>query len=251
MIKDAKINQLLTIIPKDAIIVSSWLVDQGYPYELQQRYRKSGWLKSIGKGAMVRPGTTLKLEAAIAAIQQTGTPIHIGGRTALTLAGKAHYILLNQQQTDLFTPVNLKLPEWISSNKWNSIPKLYRNSMIPETLGLTEYYFGEIKVRISDPSRAIMECLSLAPGKFSLQESYEIMEGLNMLRPDNVQRLLDNCNSVKVNRLFLWFAEKAGHPWLKYINLNSINLGTGKRSVVKQGVMTPKYDLLLPESLAK
>lgn len=42
---------------------------------------------------------------------------------------------------------------------------------------------------------------------------FELMEGLNNLRPNQVQDLLEKCESVKVKRLFLYLAEKAGHEW--------------------------------------
>jgi hypothetical protein len=40
------------------------------------------------------------------------------------------------------------------------------------------------------------------------------MEGLNTLRPDLVQELLEKCSSVKVKRLFMHLAEQFQHPWL-------------------------------------
>ena len=55
-IKKTKINNLIQSTPKGLVLLSSWLVLKGYPYELQQRYRTGGWLKSIGKGAMLKSG---------------------------------------------------------------------------------------------------------------------------------------------------------------------------------------------------
>lgn len=84
MTGELKINQLLQKLPKNIVMLSGWLVDKGYSYELQQRYRKSGWLKSIGKGAMIRSGDELLLSGAITALQnQAGANIYIGGRSAL------------------------------------------------------------------------------------------------------------------------------------------------------------------------
>jgi hypothetical protein len=52
-IKQTKINQLMQSTPKGLVLLFPELVlGRRYPYELQQRYRTSGWLKSIGKGAM-------------------------------------------------------------------------------------------------------------------------------------------------------------------------------------------------------
>lgn len=94
-----------------------------------------------------------------------------------------------------------------------------------------------------------MECLYHIPTKLSLVECYEIMEGLNNLRPDQVQDLLEHCRSVKVKRLFLYLAGKAEHEWVKHIRFNRIDLGTGKRSIIKGGVFIPKYQITVDKEL--
>lgn len=71
------------------------------------------------------------------------------------------------------------------------------------------------------------------------------------LRPKVVQSLLENCNSVKVKRLFLFMAEKAGHAWLKYLNLGLIDLGSGTRSLVKKGAYVQKYNITVPKELGE
>ena len=76
------------------------------------------------------------------------------------------------------------------------------------------------------------------------------MEGLATLRPGSVQELLESCKSIKTKRLFLYFAQRAGHSWFKHIDTSRIELGNGNRSLVKGGVLVPKYKLVLPEELA-
>ena len=76
------------------------------------------------------------------------------------------------------------------------------------------------------------------------------MEGLNNLRPNQVQKLLEDCSSIKVKRLFLYLAEKANHNWVKHLNTERIDLGSGKRSIVKNGVYDSKYKITVPVELA-
>ena len=109
--------------------------------------------------------------------------------------------------------------------------------------------YKQFKVNVSDPARAIMECLYLAPKSQSLTEVYELMEGLNNLRPASVQKLLEACNSVKVKRLFLYLANKADHEWVQYLNLDNVNLGSGKRAIVVDGVYVAKYQITVPKGL--
>lgn len=251
-INQTKISKLIQDSPKGLVFLSSWLVFKGYPYELQQRYRKGGWLKSIGKGAMLKSGDPFMLSGALSALQsQSNINVHLGGRSASELQGNAHYLQLNVPESTLFVPRRTELPSWFINNKWNANYKVFKIGILnDDMLGLTIYRDGEIEMNISNPTRAMMECLALAPNEFSLNEAFELMEGLTTLRPKQVQALLENCKSIKVKRLFLYFAERAGHSWFKYIDKTRIDLGSGNRSLVSNGVLIPEYKLVLPKELA-
>jgi hypothetical protein len=246
-----KINSLIQSLPKGSVLLPSWLLSRGYSYELQQRYRKSGWLKSIGKGAMMKAGDIPVLTGALSALQNIENQnIHIGGRSALELQGLAHYLQINTPVTTLFVNGKTKQPFWFTNNDWNTNTTIFRLSLFEdETLGLIDFQDGELTMKVSNPARAMMECLALCPDKFPLQESFELMEGLGTLRPLKVQELLENCKSVKTKRLFLYFAEKVNHNWFKYLDINKIDLGIGKRSLVESGVLVSKYKLVLPSKL--
>ena len=247
-----KINSLIQSLPRGSVLLPSWLLSQGYSYELQQSYRKSNWLKSIGKGAMLKSGDPFILTGALATLQNVeNMNIHVGGRTALELQGLAHYLQINNSETTLFINSRAKLPFWFENNDWNTRTKLFRLSLFKnETLGMTDFQEGELTMKISNPARAIMECLALCPNKFPLSESFELMEGLGALRPAKAQELLENCKSLKVKRLFLYFSERANHSWFKYLDISKIDLGIGKRSLVESGVLISKYKLVLPNELA-
>jgi len=250
MDRKTKINSLIQSLPRGSVLLPSWLLSQGYSYELQQIYRKSNWLKSIGKGAMIKSGDELVLAGALSALQNENLNIHIGGRSALELQGLAHYLQINNPETTLFLNGRIKLPVWFENNDWNTKTKLFSLSLFSdETLGMTDFQEGELTMKISNPARAIMECLALCPENFPLSECFELMEGLATLRPEKVQELLENCKSVKVKRLFLHFAEKANHSWFKFLDTSKINLGAGNRSLVESGVLVSKYKLVLPHEL--
>ena len=247
----SKINHLLSSQPSGIVFQSSWLAANGYSYGLQQKYRESRWLESIGQGAMIRTGDRVSYEGAIYALQrQTGLSIHPGGRTALTYLGKAHYLEINAKRVTLFGGTDEKLPVWFEKRDWGVRLDYNRTSFLPPELGLTELELKNFSIRISGAARAILECLYLARGKQDLIECYELMEGLNNLRPDQVQTLLERCESVKVKRLFLFMAEKAGHNWLNYLKLDQIDLGSGKRSIIKGGVFVDTYQITVPQELA-
>lgn len=247
-----KINQLMRHIPKGVVILSSWLENEGYSYELQHRYRESQWLQRIGRGAMIRSGDTVGYEGGVFALQeQAGLSVHPGAATALALLGKAHYLELNTKRVTLFGGRSDWLPAWFLNHDWGLEIDYYPTSFLPVEVGLTKTEMNSFSLKISDRIRAMMECLYLAPEKLDLVNCYELMEGLNDLRPDKVQFLLEQCTSVKVKRLFLFMAGKAGHQWFSYLNLNKIDMGKGKRMLVRDGVYIPKYEITIPRNLAQ
>jgi len=249
-LNNSKLNWLLRSQPENAVLTSSWLVKEGYSYDLQKRYRKSKWFDSIGTGALIRHGKKVDYLAGVHALQsQLGLSVHPGGKTALSLQGKSHYLEVSAKRAQLFGTEHEKLPSWFRKYHWGLELKTTLSSFLPPDLGLIDFEHKGFKVKISSPARAILECLYQAPQKQPLLEVYELMEGLNNLRPAAVNKLLKNCTSVKVKRLFLYMAEKAEHAWFDYIKIDELDLGSGKRSIVKNGVYVPKYKITVPKEI--
>lgn len=117
-----KINQLLQNIPSGTVLLSSWLVDQGYSHNLQQQYIRSRWLTPIGQGAYIRTGDKFDILGALYALQkQAKKAIHIGGNSALHLQDYAHYIAMDDKPITLFAPQAVKLPVWFINTGLGSI----------------------------------------------------------------------------------------------------------------------------------
>ena len=237
--------------------LASWLEKQGISYDLQKYYRRAGWLESFGRGAYKRPGDHVAWEGGLYALQeQAGLQVHIGGLTALTKQGSNQYMRFGEEAVFLFTPLKVRFPAWFNTHDWGARIEHVKTGFLPEgacigdviKMGLASP-FSPVNLKISDPERAILECLYLAPKFHSLEEFYEIMEGLVNLRPKVVQRLLEDCQSVKVKRLFLYMAEKAGHKWLEYVKTDGIHLGKGDRVIVPNGTYVAKYKISVPREL--
>jgi len=250
--KHSKINHLLTAYPVGIVLQSSWLSQQGYSSALQQRYRNSNWLQPIGKGAMAIAADKIEYEGAVYALQQqSNLSIHPGGITALSYLGKAHYLQLSIKNVHLFAGANERLPKWVSAYNWGLDINYHASDFLPPSLGLEPYELKNFSINISGAIRAIMECLYLAPAQQDLLECLQLMEALNNIRPNQAQALLQQCQSIKVKRLFLFMAEKVGHSWFKHLHLDKIDLGIGKRSIVKNGVYDGKYQITIPKELAE
>lgn len=87
------------------------------------------------------------------------------------------------------------------------------------------------------------------PGRESFERVDKLFESLAGLRPRRLQTLLASCKSVKVKRLFFFFADRHGHAWVKHLYKDTVYLGKGKRLLVKGGRLDPVYQITVPEDL--
>lgn len=245
-----KLSELLTAWPNGSVAVQSWLEGHGISRQLANSYCRSHWLRRIGRGAYARLNETAAWTGALYAIQQQLTlPIHAGGKTALELQGYAHYIPMGKgAPVYLFGPPRLKPPAWFMKSTWEVAVRYTATNLFQKNpdKGLTKKQLGEYSIRLSSPERAMLEFLDQLPQSQAFEESQQLMESLTTLRPDLVQELLETCRSVKAKRLFLLLAEICGHTWLSKVDLTKVNLGKGKRLLVKGGHFDAKYQISVP-----
>ena len=114
---------------------------------------------------------------------------------------------------------------------------------------LSHIVFGswDWKISVASLEMSLMEMMAGLPRKVSFHGVDVIMESVLTLRPDVVDDLLRCCRSVKVKRLFLWFAAKHQHPWFEALKLDDVDLGSGKRVVEKAGRLDRKYLITVPK----
>ncbi len=245
-----KLMNLLSNHVPGTVLLAAWLEKNGISRDLQQYYLKSGWLESYGIGAFKRPNENVRWTGALNSLQrQTEVTVHVGGLTSISLQGLSHYVRIEKERLYLFSPQYVKLPKWFLTQEYSNQIVHVKTKCLPANSALFEYSLDGLKLQISSPERAILECLYLAPDRFDVVECYQIVEGLANLRPKVLQELLENCNSIKVKRLFLFMASKARHQWLDFVDQSRIDLGTGDRVIVKGGVYISKYKISVPKEL--
>lgn len=254
MKKRTKINELITDWPQEAIYTVKWLLENGYSYSNLQTYKNSGWLQSLGSGALFKNNSEARWYGAVWALQeQLNLPVHVGGKTAIEQAGGAQYLTLGKQKIFLIAEPKTKLPTWFVDVKWDVEIVFLRSSLFDDQLnsmtllqsGLEPVEFGQLKVFYSSRERAILEYLDQVPVRHSFTEAQQILENLITLRPKLIQNLLEHCNSIKVKRLFLALSERTNHPWFKKLDLLKINLGRGSRQLAHGGQFDNKYKITI------
>lgn len=250
-VRGTKINRLLQQWPRGTVATNPWLASQGVSSDLARWYVKAGWLARIGPGAYAQAGDTVDWHGGLFALQtQLGMSVHVGARSALELQGRAHYVPLgSRKRTILISDAPESLPTWFKRHPWEA--KIEHHSLTlfeqtsPEALRYVDC--GGFRTAVSSSERAVMEDMRLARSNDDIEHSIQLMENLISLRPNIVQQLLETCLSIKVKRLFLWSAERAQHAWVEDLNVDKIELGSGKRQLYKGGRFNSKYQITVPE----
>lgn len=248
-----KIQQILELVPHDAVLFGTWLSDHGLDAKAQHSYMKSGWLVRLSKGVYKLQGAYPMLIDAIASYnQQLNRQCIIGAFTALDFRGYSHYVSMGKPKAFLFTDSNNRLPSWLLDGEWDMSVKYMTTSFLGEgAIGVEPLTVDGRELLVSSPERAMLECLNLPDAASSLLDIYYIMESLTTLRPKLIQQLLEICTSQKVKRLFLYMAEKANHPWFKALKVDKITIGTYRYMVSPTGKYISKYNMTIPKELVE
>ncbi len=248
--ESGKLKKLLEAMLPQSVVTSAMLRDLGISNGLARDYTNNGWLVRIGVGAFRRTHEQVTWQAGLHALQsQLGCPVTLGAISALASNGSAHYLRLSRETIFLFSAQNVSLPAWFKKHDWDAEISHTQTKLLPPEIGVRDQKLGGFTLRVSSPERAILECLHLAPATIDLDECYQVLGGLLNLRPVLMQSLLESCNSIKVKRLFLFMADRASLPVMKHLDQTKIDLGSGNRSVVRDGAYDSRYRLVLPKAL--
>lgn len=243
----SKIKNIIEQTPLGGVLLSSWLSVNGLSRSEQANYMKTGWLSRICPGFYYISTQTPRLYPSLQSMSsQSDFKYHIGALTALELKGFSHYGQLGELKAYVYA--SGKWPQCLDKVKWDVLPVRVKSDVYEE-LGLTTISVDGVDVVISSPERAIFEYLDMIPEAANPMDVFYIMEMLTTLRPRLISKLLSNA-SIKTRRLFLYMAEKAGHPWFEELSLDGVNLGSGDRSITPGGVYDKKYKIVIPKELA-
>jgi transcriptional regulator with AbiEi antitoxin domain of type IV toxin-antitoxin system len=266
-----RLNQLYRDLPEGKLVDTGWLKAHGYSRQLWNHYVASGRLEQPVRGVFRRPRGPLTWQEAVVSLQTAlQYPLTVGGRTALELQGYAHYLPQNTTEVHLYGPkappawlAKLKLAERFIYHNDRALfggpsdtPVMAAEKESGKDNGdgradMTVQPWGQWNwpLMLSMPERALLELLDELPTRESFHQVDKLMEGLPSLSPRRLQELLERCKSVKVKRLFFFFADRHQHAWLKRLDKSAIDLGKGKRMLVRGGKLDHTYQITVPEDL--
>lgn len=248
LVKDSKLNKLLTEGIPHGLYFSSWLTANGWSNQLVKSYCENGWLERLCRGVYFRKGDNLQAYAAMSCnLTQVGKNLHIAAHSALELHRYMHYVPMGKPRLMVALHGNYEA-QWLKMDifDFTIVPvRMDAYSNETETFG-----YQELELPVSSAEQAFAECLQLAPKHYSYMDLYYLMEMLNTLRPKKVEQVLQN-SSQRVKRLYLYMAEKAKHIWVEDIDLTKIGLTGSPLSVTAGGTFVNKYKMTIPTELVE
>jgi len=264
-------------LPQGFVVDAAWLQANGYSSSLRSQYVSAGWLEQPARRVYRRPSPApLTWQHVVASLQSyLNFDLVVGGRTALELQGFAHYLPQIQTEVHLYGPKppptwlsDLRLdvrfryhngarlfpktasPDGLTSLLWNFRTRTGEGADAPPDVTVIDLGGPDAwPLAVSPPERAILELLDELPDHESFHQADMLMEGLTNLRPARLQTLLAQCRSVKVKRLFFFFADRHRHAWLTRLDKSKLDLGEGKRLLARGGKLDRAYQITVPEDL--
>jgi Transcriptional regulator, AbiEi antitoxin, Type IV TA system/Transcriptional regulator, AbiEi antitoxin N-terminal domain len=265
---EGKLNRLERLLPEGLLVDSAWLSRHGYSTSLRSQYVAAGWLEQPTRQVYGRRRGSLSWQQVVISLQKLlGKNLVVGGRSALELEGFAHYLAHGKKEVHLYGPK--RPPNWLRKLPlgvqfvYHNSTRLFAPTPASATLNFSEpgpkspapdlvaQPWGQWgwQLILSSPERAVLELMDELPDRETFHQVDKLIEGLGNLSPRRLEDLLLDCRNVKVKRLFFFFADRHQHAWLRHINKNAINLGKGKRMLVRGGKLNTQYQITVPEDL--
>ena len=264
-LRKPRLKPLLDTVPPGFMVDTPWLRAQGIDPKSIHDYVARGWLERVVRGVYRRPlpvgvqgGPEESWAIPLLSLQWLMKyAVHLGGESALDMAGYAHYLSLGERSRVHFYG---DVPPWVKRLPMQTEIVVRRRTLFDDDdLGIDDANLDAARkqpmvddwrwpLRASSPERAILEALDELPRNATFENLDKVFEGLVSLRPGRLTALLAACRSVKVRRLFFVFADKHRHAWRKHLDTSGIDFGSGPRALAEGGRFHPTYRIYVPDA---
>ena len=241
-------------LPEGQLVNRALLKARGFSRPRVDYALRAGKLEAVAHGVYRRPGPPLKWEHVVFSLNEMGCPVRVGGRSALELQGLAHYLPTGSvQRIDLYS--KRKVPAWVTGFPGPFRFEVHNRRLfvpLPEA-AVHSKPFGawDWPIPYSTPELATLELLAGVREAANFSVADKFFEAAVNLRPDLLHALLRACTQVKAKRLFLWFSDRHGHDWRQMLETDGIDLGRGKRMLIKGGAYDGTYKITVPREMAR
>jgi len=250
------LSDLNNLLPFGLLATRRWLLSKGVSQHLLDNKLKSSQFVALARGVFARKGVPVGWQGLLASLnRESNIPVYVGGLSALEISGLAHYV--SMRQSYCFYSSN-KQPSWLArldtdfNLQWFSTKRLWNDALFNVDRTLTEIVWQSNlpPYKQACPEQAYFEILFNLPDLISFEHADQLMQGLVNLSPRKLDLLLKHCNSIRVKRLFFWYAKRHNHSWFSKLNSLDYDLGSGKRVIAKSGKLDNEFLITVPKEMA-
>ena len=248
-------TSLADILPRGQLVNRKWLLAHGFSRSAVDYHLRAKNLIAPARGVYQRSGLKIKWQGLFYSLTDMGYQLHVGGLSALYELGFAHNVSMTQPVIQLYSPdvLPIWLDNWAEHNEADFSLERYKLAWLdslPHEL-ITHSQFGQWDwvVCIAYPELAILEYLVNLKTVDDFKQVDLLFENMATLSPTRVQLALTHCTNIKANRLFGWFATRHAYAWVKRIDWDSVNFGSGKRLIIKAGSYDKQWRITVPKEM--
>ena len=253
------LGPLLDQVPPGFLVDARWLAANGMGASAVSNYLERGWLERLTRGVYRRPlpggaprQGVVPWKTALLSLQWVmKCNVHMGGLSTLDLLEDSC-----RQQPAIH--IYGEAPTWL-----DRVP-----TDMPFTVHRRRHFKGDEtgilettrdrgwsrlmaiwlwRMKVSSRERALLEVLVNLCSEADFDNVDAIFRRVSLLRPHLMMEVLAACQSMTVRRLFFVFADRHPHDYLKLMDRDAINLGSGSRVPVEGGKAHPEYNIYVPE----
>jgi len=217
-------------------------------------YVRSGFLTSFAHGVYHRKSDyNLTSHEIIASLEDLGYSAHVGGFSVVSEAGLDHFVSVRDIAPSISLYSAESLPKWLN-NKSFPLPftstKQSWLSKLPNSVYRKQSFSQwSREVKYATLELALLEQLVDAKLESDIVAIDRQLEGMANLSPTRLNELLRLCPNIKAKRLCGWLLQRHDHAWIKRIQWDTVDLGKGKRSIIKGGRYNDQWQITVPSKM--
>lgn len=245
-VRNKKLKKLLQL-NREIPLTTQRLKNMEVNPTLIQKYKESGWIKSIGRGAYQFPEAELSFEGIIHSLQKDlSLPVYPGAKTALEMAGVRQYYR-EKEKIYLYTDGKTNVPLWAGNYKYGRELRVIKSTRWDDREFQVNPNTKSFEFFIASKELAILQQIELVGRGESFEETAQLFELLDSMDPDLLKKVLKKA-SKRTRRIFAFFSDLFKHPWKKHISKKILDSGDSVITVEKGGRYMSQYNLVIPEN---
>lgn len=232
-----KFANVLNELKRGELITSNDLFLRfGISPQLAALYVKNTLLVRLAHGVYCLPSDEIALTEAVNFLKKENPSIHLASQSALAMAGITQNIAFSNRRAILWGDALHRPPEWMKKRFEIRYSSAEIFSFSDQELDKRTRPVCE-GLPCSIVERATLELLYETGTYQSFELTNNLFDLLPRLRLNVMVKLLQSCKSLKVKRLFAYFAGRSRliENVEAFFNENNISLGQGKRWQVTVG----------------